>query len=148
MGELSHHPERRCLLFMLPGARASAVTDFGQKQASCLFHGLALNLCQDFQENRKRICSIYETKALSEFPGLVCHMEMSCSVALFPLISPPRIWFRALLFPHIKTWWGFSGVFVFFVTRGDILVCQHFQALHCHSILVARTVSLAKHSES
>lgn len=62
-----------------------------------------------------------------------------------PLISPPRIWFRALLFPHIKTWWGFSGVFV---TRGDIFVCQHFQALHCHSILVARTVSLAKHSES
>lgn len=86
-GELSHHPERRCLLFMLPGARPSAVTDFGQKQASCLFHGLAFNLCQDFQENRKRICSIYETKALSEFPGLVCHMEMSCSVALSP-------WFR------------------------------------------------------
>ena len=50
-------------------------------------HGLALNLCQDFEENRKRICSTYETKALSEFPGLVCHMEMSCSVALFPLTS-------------------------------------------------------------
>lgn len=87
VGELSRHPERRCLLLMLPGVRGFAVTDFGQKQASCLFHGLALNLCQDFQENRKRICSIYETKALSEFPGLVCHMEMSCSVALFPVTS-------------------------------------------------------------
>lgn len=86
VGELSHHPERRRLLFTLPGERASAVTDFGQKQASCLFHALALNHCQDFQENGKQICSIYEAKGLSEFPGLVCRMEMCCAIALFPLI--------------------------------------------------------------
>lgn len=86
MGNLSHHPERRYLLLILPGESASAVTDVGQKQASCLPHELTLNPCQDFQENGKWICSIYEARSLSEFPGLVCQMEMSCRVAWFPLI--------------------------------------------------------------
>lgn len=85
VGELGHHPKRRSLLLILPEERASTVTDFGPKQAFCLFRGLALDHRQDFQENGKWICSIYEAKALSAFPGLVCHVEMNCSIALFPL---------------------------------------------------------------
>lgn len=60
-GELSHHPERRCLLFMLPGARPSAVTDFGQKQASC-FMGWLLIFARTFRKTENGFVAFMKLK--------------------------------------------------------------------------------------
>lgn len=61
---------------------------FGSERPPCLLRERALNHCQDFEENGKRICSIYEAKSLSEFPGLACPMGTA------PLLPSP--WFGQL----------------------------------------------------
>ena len=121
-GRTRSPPRDKVLVGAVAWRKTLSCPSLGSETASCLFHGLTLDHCQDFQENRKWICGFYEAKALSGFPGLVCHMEMSCFIALLPLIYLPRLWGSALLFPHVTTWWGLSAVFTFFVAGDDVLI--------------------------
>lgn len=104
----------------LPGDRASAVTDFGQKQASCLFHALALNHCQDFQEKGKWLVAFVKLRPyLSSQGWLVTGNELLHGS--IPPTQPPRIWFSAWLCPRGTAWGGVSAVFASCVTWEDRL---------------------------
>lgn len=144
--ELGHHSDRRSWSLLLPEQRVSAVTDFGQKQASCLFHGLALNHCQTFRKRENGLVAFVKLRPYLSSQGWLATGNERLHGAI-PLLQPPGIWFRAWLCAHGPTWGGLSAVFLCNV-GGQPWFGQSFQALRCHSILVGRTSVLAKYFES